>query len=267
MNEEKFFEIREKMKDYEYRVINKNNSRILTVRSPNKYPDIVNDVERLVERIKIDDMKSLTNVCLIGEKEVINVQPRIIDVLVRSRKEHDDKIVEKMREKLGMDESTSFRDDDDPNKLCRFALRISTMIEEYPGLIKKMEMPPDGVSIIYIIGHDGYVRIMADDFVKMLRSKERYVDKIKEKFVSSGYKIINLEDVDTAGSKDNYRIIAKYFDRASLKDAENALNTIEKLRADVELIVSISFPKELKRFAMGKKIELVKADEIEELIL
>ncbi len=266
MNDERFSGIREKMKDYEYRVLNENNFRVLAVRSPNRYPDMVNDVERLVERIKIDDMKSLTNVCLIGEKEVVNVQPKIIDVLVRSRKEHDDKIVEKIRKKLEMNESTTFTDDD-PNKLCRFAFRIPAMIEEYPGIIKKMKMPPDDVSIIYIIGHDGYVRIMADDFVKMLRSKERYVDKIKEKFVSSGYKIINLEDVDAAGSKDNYRIIAKYFDRASLEDAKNALSTIEKLRADVGLIVSINSPKELKRFAMGKKIELVKADEIEDLFL
>ncbi len=266
MDDERFSGIREKMKDYEYRVINKNNFRVLAVRSPNRYPDMVNDVEHLVERIKIDDMKSLTNVCLIGEKEVVNVQPKIIDVLVRSRKEHDNKIVEKIR-KLEMNESTTFTDDDDPNKLCRFAFRIPAMIEEYPGLIKKMKMPPADVSIIYIIGYDGYVRIIADDFVKMLRSKERCVDKIKEKFVSSGYKIINLGDVDAAGSKDNYRIIAKYFDRASLEDAENALNTIEKLRADVGLIVSISFSKELKQFAMGKKIELVKADKIEDLFL
>lgn len=267
MDDKEFSEMREKMRDYEYRVVNENNLRVLAVRSPNRYPDMVNDVERLVERIKIHDAKSLTNVYLIGEKEVVNVQPKIIDVLVRSRKEQDDKNVEKIRKKLDVNESTTFKDEDDPNNLLRFAFRIPTMIEEYPRLIKKMEMPPDDVSIIYIIGHDGYVRIMADDFVKMLRSKERYVDKIKEKFVSSGYKIINLKDADAAGSKDNYRIIAKYFDRASLEDAENALNTTEKLRANVGLIVSINFSKEVKRFAMGKKIELVKADEIEDLFL
>lgn len=267
MNEEKIFDIRNEMRDYEYRVIDDSGGRILAVKSPNKYPDIVNDVEHLVERIRMEDTKALTEVCLIGEKEVVSVQPKIIDVLVRARKKEDDRIVEKMRKKIGMNENAIFIDENDPYKLCRFVFRIPAMVDEHPSFIKKMEMPPDDVAVIYIIGHDGYVRIMADDFVKMLRSKERCIDKMKEKFISSGYRIIELGGADAAASKENCRVIVKYFDRCSSEDAKNVLNTIENLRSDVGLIISINFPKEVRRFAMGKKIELVKVDEIEDLFL
>lgn len=267
MNDEKFFELRQKMKDYDYRILDGEGDRVLAVRSPNKYPDIVNDVERLVERIKINDVKHLTNVCLVGEEEVLDVQPKIVGLLVRTRKNHDDRIVEKMRKQLGVNKSTIFTDENDVYKLRRFAFRMPAGVDEYHGFIKKTPMPPEDVSIIYIIGNDDYVRIMADDFVKLLRSKEECVDRMKENFVSSGYELINLSCVDVAASKENQRMIVKYFDRCSVEDAENTLNLVEHLRADVGLIVSVNFPKEAKRFAMGKKIELVKTDEIEDLFL
>jgi len=267
MNDEKFFELREKMKDYEYRCIDDEGGRVLAVRSPDKYPDIVNDVERLVERIKISDAKTLINVCLVGEKEILNVQPKIIELLVRNRKKYDDSIVEKMKKQLGMNENTIFIDENDVHKLRRFMFRMPADVDEYPGFIKKIPMPPEDVSIIYLIGNDDYVRIMADDFVKLLRSKEECIDRIKERFVSSGYEIINLSDVDAAASKENWRVVVKYFDRCSVGDAENALNLVEHLRADVGLVVSVNFSKEVKRFAMGKKIELVRTDDIGGLFL
>ncbi|MBU3901907.1 MAG: hypothetical protein KKE04_00885 [Candidatus Thermoplasmatota archaeon] len=267
MNDEKFFEIREKMKDREYMSINEYGSRVLVVRSPNRYPDIVNDVERLVERIKINDAKALTDVYLIGEKEIVNVQPKIIEVLVRNRKEYDDKIVEKMRNQLSVNESTIFTDKNDVYKLCRFAFRIPGEIDEYSVFIKKIQMPPEDVSIIYLIGNDDYVRIMADDFVKLLRSKEECIGRMKEKFISSGYEIINLDGVDVAALKGNQRMVVTYFDRCSVEDVENMLNIVEHLRADVGLVISVNFPKEVKRFAMGKKIELIKTDEIGDLFL
>ena len=267
MNDEKFFEIREKMKDYECTLIDECGDRVLVVRSPNRYPDIVNDVECLVERININDANALTDAYLVGEKEIINVQPKIIEVLVRNRKEYDDKTVEKMRKQLGVNESTIFTDENDVHKLRRFVFRMPAEIDEYPVFIKKIQMPPEDVSIIYLIGNDDYVRIMAYDFVKLLRSKEECIERMKEKFISSGYEIINLSDVDIAASKDNQRIVVKYFDRCSVEDAENMLNIVEHLRADVGLIVSINFSKEVKRFAMGKKIEFVKTDEIEDLFL
>ncbi|MDI6916891.1 MAG: hypothetical protein QMC80_03750 [Thermoplasmatales archaeon] len=266
MNDEKFFELREKMKDYDYRIIDEEGARVLAVRSPNRYPDIVNDVERLVERIKANDAKSLTNICLVGEKEALNVQPKIVEMLVRNRKKYDDNIVEKMRKHLGMNESTIFTDENDVHKLRRFMFRMPAEIDEYPNFIKKLN-PPEDISIMYIIGNDDYVRIMADDFVKLLRSKEECVDRIKEKFVSSGYEIINLSGVDVAASKENLRMVVKYFDRCSVGDAENTLNLVEHMRADVGLIVSVNFAKEVKRFAMGKKIELVRTDKIGDLFL
>ncbi|MDI6887066.1 MAG: hypothetical protein QMC98_00285 [Candidatus Thermoplasmatota archaeon] len=261
---------RKELKPYEYKIVEEGGKKILVASTPNVYPDIVNDLENIVEKVDSEDAKNLTNVCIIGEREVLGVDTRILEALLIKRKKSDDAIVARLRKKLNTNlRALSFEDEDDVHKIKRLALKIPNDANNYKEYLWEFSQVDKDAKIIYIIGNNNYVRLTGEHFYELLSSKEQVIDKIKSKFLACSYELVSLEgaNIDLAAKKSNRRIIVKYCRDCSLEDAKNINDEAERLRADVCFVIVNKISKEVKKFALGKKIELFELDELENLEL
>ncbi|MDI6707626.1 MAG: hypothetical protein QME47_00815 [Candidatus Thermoplasmatota archaeon] len=268
--EHELVKFRKELKPYEYKIVEEGSKKILVASTPNVYPDIVNDLENIVEKVDSEDAKNLTNVCIIGEREVLGVDTRLLEALLIKRKKSDDAIVARLRKKLNTNlRELSFEDKDDVHKIKRLALKIPDDANNYKEYLWEFSQVDKDAKIIYIIGNNNYVRMTGEHFYELLSSKEQVIDKIKSKFLASGYELVSLEgaNIDLAAKKSNRRIIVKYCRDCSLEDAKNINDEAERLRADVCFVIVNKISKEVKKFALGKKIELFELDELENLEL
>lgn len=274
-------------KPYNYEIVRKNNATILVMRSPHRYPDLVNDLERTIERLDLRGNLKLTHACLIGKEKTIGIDIRIINRLIEKRMVKDERIVKKLRNVLKENFSPYiFKDKEDFKKLLRCAIKIPTDIKNLNeiwirGRLREIKID-EGVEVLYIIGNDDFLRVKTEDFQKFLRPKESLEDIAKKVEIiktfetilrGSGYKILDLDrkdNVDIKAKKDkgliNY-IVGRYYKNCEIDDAKEFLNIVEEMKADVGFLISKRFPIDVKIFSYGKKIELVRSREIEVLLI
>jgi hypothetical protein len=268
--EQELFKLRSKLRYYECKIIEKEDSKILVVSTPNIYPDLVNDLENIVYEVDESEAKNLTHICIIGEREALGVDPRILEALLIKRKKQDDTIVARVRKKLNDDfKELSFEDDYDVYKISRLAIKIPNDANNYKEYIWKFNNVAKDAKIVYLIGDNNYVRLSGARFYELLSSKEQVIERVKSKILASGYELVSLENanIDLAAKKSDSRIIVKYRQECSLEDAKNTNEEAERLRADICLVITNKISKEVKKFALGKKIELFEIDELKNLEL
>lgn len=268
----KFYSLKTALRPYEYKVVEEEQGRVLVFRTPNKYPDVVNDIEDVVERIRYEDAENLAKICIIGEEEILGIEAKILEALMKDRRRRDDKIISNARKKLTEFFSPMpFKDDEDEHALERCALRIPGDAAKYQMFISKFPPIPKSAAVIYIIGDTDYVRIFGEDFFKIPTSKEEIIKRCEEKFVSEGYEIIKLDisdiNIDMAVKKGDYRAVLRYCENCGIEQAKLCVEEAERLRTDVYIVVSGGFSKDVKAYALGKKIELVEIKRIEELCI
>lgn len=262
--------LRKELGHYEYKVVEKGDKKILLINTPNIYPDLVNDLEIIVEKIDERDAENLTHICIIGEREALGVDTKILEALLIKRKKHDDVIVAKIRKKIDTNfKELSFEDEDDVYKIARLAFKIPADANNYKDYLWKFSDMPRDAKVVYLVGDNNYVRIAGNRFYELLSSKEQVIEKIKSKLLANGYELVHLEnaDIDLAVKKSGSRIIVKYCRDCSLEEAKNINEEAERLRADVCFMIVNKISKEVKKFALGKKIELLEISELKDLEL
>lgn len=263
---EYFLKLRDELDIYQYKIVENKNIRLLAVKTPDKYPDLVNDLERTVERVNVDDCKNLTHVCLIGEKEVLGIQPKLLEVLLRDRIKYDEATVSEIRDKLRYNEGIVFVKKDDIHKVSRYAYRVNNA-KGFRGYISLLGDIPKDVDIVYLIGDNDYRRFMRDDLIIRAGRKDEINNFLIEQFHKKGYQILAIDDFDLAVTKDSRRIVFKYYDNCDVNTAKDFLENVERVHADVGFIISEDFAPDVKTFSYGKKIELLKVDEVKDLCL
>lgn len=198
LSKDELIKLKHQIDPNNYKVIEKDNSRILIIRSPNEYPDIVNDLEIMINKFDLRDTDGLSIACIIGDAEVIGVSISAIKSLISRRIEDDEKIAIDLADKLEEPYSSIiFESEDDPLNAIRLGIRVPGKLEEYKpqelqqNLFSKMKSLPRNGEIIYIISDDGYVRINGKDFYSQLteflrenpdRNKEltdEYIDRAR----------------------------------------------------------------------------------------
>lgn len=274
-------------KAYNYEIIKKPYTTILAMRSSHKYPDLVNDLERTIERMDLSKELNLTHACLIGQQKTIGIDIRIIYRLIERRKVEDERIFKRLTESLSNNyEPFIFKDKDDVKKLLRCGIKIPTEIKNIneiwvKGTLREIIIPDD-VSIVYILGDNDYIRMKKEDFQDFLNPKERMenieqknevIKKFKTILRGSGYKIQVLKKkdfVDIIAKKESgfiKKFVVKYYNNCVIKEAQEFLDIITQMDVDLGFLVSNRFPTDVKLFSYGKKIELVRTREIEGLLI
>jgi hypothetical protein len=79
LSETEILNIRNNLKNYDYEVLTKLENIILAIRTDRDHPDLMEDLENVYHQLEQKDTFDLTHVCLIGNENVINVKPEIID--------------------------------------------------------------------------------------------------------------------------------------------------------------------------------------------
>lgn len=167
-----------KLNPYEYTIYTKGLDRILIIKSPNAVPDIINDLEYMVEKIENSDLEEATAACLLGSAESTNISLSILWSLIDRRKEHDQNIVKKLSEHINRSYGTMlFTADDDPNGMMRLAIRLPVPVrliteDNLPGLLSDTDIPRQG-EVVYIIGDDGFKRFNGKKFFKVIERDEQ----------------------------------------------------------------------------------------------
>ena len=274
-------------KAYNYEIITDSNNIILVMRSPYKYPDLVNDLERTIEKMDLSKPLNLTHACLIGKEKTIGIDIRIINRIIDLRREEDTRIVNKLRGYLTDDFKASvFKDKEDFKKILRCGIQIPTSVNNInefwiKGTLREIEID-DEVSIVYIIGENDFLRLKIEDYYDFLNPKESMEDiENKNEIINtfkgilrgSGYKILDItkkDFVDIKAKKENGiigELAVKYYVNCDIKEAQEFQNIIEQMKIDVGFLISKRFSLEVKLFSYGKKIELVRTREIEGLLL
>ena len=159
----------------DYLVVESGSERILVIRSAREFPDIVNDLEGMINKLDIRDTSELSHALIIGSEEVVGVPLASIQSLVNRRNEDDERISEDLTEKLIEPFTTLlFESEDDPLKTLRLGIRISGKIEDLRGqqlpeiVFSKIKSLPRKSEVIYLIADDGYLRMSGIEFYRKL---------------------------------------------------------------------------------------------------
>jgi hypothetical protein len=159
----------------DYLVVESGSERILVLRSAREFPDIVNDLEGMINKLDIRDTNELSYALIIGSEEVVGVPLDAIQSLVDRRIEDDERIAEDLTEKLIEPFTTLlFESEDDPLKTLRLGIRITGKLEDLKGpqlpemLFSKIKSLPRKSEVIYIIADDGYLRMSGTQFYRKL---------------------------------------------------------------------------------------------------
>ncbi len=175
LSREDLIKLKHSIEPNDYQVVAAGNSNLLVIRSPQEYPDIVNDLESLINKFDMRDVDQADQVCIIGDAEVVGVSIEAIKSLMDRRIEDDEQIATDLEEKLSEPYDTlSFHSDDDPFKILRLGIRIPGSLEDFKPqqlretLFSKIKDLPRESEIVYLIAKDGYLRLSGKEFYKYL---------------------------------------------------------------------------------------------------
>jgi hypothetical protein len=228
LTKEELIKLKHQIDANDYRLVEHGNARILVIRSALEFPDIVNDLEIMINRFDIRDTNQLSSACIIGDAEVVGVGIDAIESLMKRRIEDDEIIAAHLAEKLDDPYSTLlFDSDDDPLKVLRLGIRVPGKLEEFKpqelqeNLFLKIKNVPHNGEIIYLITEDGYVRISGKDFYSQLKEFLHEHPEINQELAT--------ELVDTA--RDD---IAEYFLSKESEDIDIEPGRQEQLNAFIQ---------------------------------
>jgi len=174
-SKDEFIKIKTSLDSYDYTVIEQAGLKVLAIRSPEDYPDMVNDLETVAAGLSLDEPEDLTHVTIIGNSEVIGVPVPILVNLLLMKQEEDQRIVLTLREKLNRPlETYLFQDESDPHQLQRVAIMAPGSLEEVQEkgmreIFGGVPVPPDA-RVFYIVGTDGFFKL----------SRREYMDELVE---------------------------------------------------------------------------------------
>ncbi len=175
LSKEELIKLKHQINSYDYRVIEHGSRRFLIIRSALEFPDIVNDLEIMINKFDIRDITQIDFAMIIGDAEVIGVSVDAISSLLNRRIEDDEMIAADLDDKIEEPYSTiTFESEDDPLKAVRLGIRVPGKLENYKPnelketLFSKMKSFPKDCEIVYLISDDGYIRISGKVFYKQL---------------------------------------------------------------------------------------------------
>jgi hypothetical protein len=143
---------------------------VLVIRSGQDYPDIVNDVETISDELEFEDIDGLTDVCIVGNQEIIGIKIDVINTMMEKRMGEDAKIVEDLYNKLENDyEVLLFESEHDAHRKLRLGIRLPMDMKsinsiKLPEILTKVDIPARKAKVVYIIANDDYLRIYGKRF-------------------------------------------------------------------------------------------------------
>ena len=176
LTREELIKLKHQIKPNDYLVVESAADRILVVRSERELPDIVNDLDGMINKLDIRDTNELTHALIIGEEEVIGVPLNAITSLVERRIEDDNLIAEDLGEKLVEPYTILiFESENDPLKTLRLGIRVEGNLKDFKPqelpeiLFSKIKSLPRHSEVVYLIAEDGYIRLSGNEFYRRLR--------------------------------------------------------------------------------------------------
>ncbi|WP_455391468.1 hypothetical protein [[Eubacterium] cellulosolvens] len=176
LNREELIRLKHQIEPNDYLVVESGKDRILVVRSSREYPDIVNDLDSMINKLDVQDANELSNALIIGEEEVVGVPLAAIESLIKRRNEEDEQIASDLAEKLIEPYTTLlFESENDPLKTLRLGIRVKGNLKDFkPKLLPevlflKIKSLPRHSEVVYLISEDGYIRLSGNEFYRRLR--------------------------------------------------------------------------------------------------
>jgi hypothetical protein len=171
LNKEELIKLKHSINGYDYQVVEHGSRRILIIRSELEFPDIVNDLEIMINKFDMRDISQLDQAMIIGDAEVVGIPVDAINSLITRRIEDDEVIAGDLEDKLEEPYSSMvFEHEDDTLKVVRLGIKVPGKLEDYKPqelretLFSKMKSFPRDCEIVYLLADDGYVRINGKDF-------------------------------------------------------------------------------------------------------
>ncbi len=176
LTKEEIIKLKHQIEPNDYLVVHSGQQQILVIRTQRKFPDIVNDLENIVNKLDLRDVNQLSHALIIGDEEVVGIPLDAIDTLMTRRTEDDERIASDLGEKLIEPYTTLlFESDNDPMKTLRLGIRIAGNLKELKPqqlpeiLFSKIKSLPRHSEVIYLLAEDGYLRLSGSDFYRRLR--------------------------------------------------------------------------------------------------
>jgi hypothetical protein len=147
---------------------------VLVIRSGMDYPDIVNDVEAISDELEPEEIDGLTDVCIVGDLEIVGIKLEVINTIMEKRMGEDAKIVEDLYNKLQKDyDILLFESEHDAHKKLRLGIRVPMDIKSLksthlPEILTRIDLPARKARVVYIIADDDYLRFYGKKFYQEL---------------------------------------------------------------------------------------------------
>jgi hypothetical protein len=175
LNKEELIKLKHSIDAYDYQIVEHGSRRILIIRSELEFPDIVNDLEIMINKFDMRDINQLDQAMIIGDAEVLGIPVDAINSLMSRRIEDDEVIAGDLEDRLEESYSTLvFEHEDDPLKVVRLGIKVPGKLEDYKPqelketLFSKMKSFPRDCEIVYLLADDGYVRMNGKKFYNQL---------------------------------------------------------------------------------------------------
>ena len=175
LNRDELIKLKHQIEPMDYLVVESGHERILVIRTEREFPDLVNDLECMINKLDIRDTNELSHALIIGEEEVVGVPLKAIEALIERRMEEDERIATDLSEKLIEPYTTLlFESENDPIKTLRLGIRVAGNIGDFKPqqlpeiLFSKIKSLPRHSEVIYLIADDGYIRLSGNEFYRRL---------------------------------------------------------------------------------------------------
>jgi hypothetical protein len=222
LTREELIKLKHQLDPDDYLVVESGRDRILVIRSAREFPDIVNDLDGLINKLDIRDTNDLSSALIIGEEEVVGVPLEAINSLITRRNEEDEQIATDLGEKLIEPYTTLlFESENDPLKTLRLGIRVRGNLKDFKAqeipelLFSKIKSLPRHSEVVYLITEDGYIRLSGIEFYRKLHeflkenpNKNRELakefiymtrGKLADHFIDNG----SLEDIFETSKQEN----------------------------------------------------------------
>ncbi|HLE47879.1 MAG TPA: hypothetical protein VI818_06240 [Candidatus Thermoplasmatota archaeon] len=175
---------------YQFELINREEQRLLFLRSPRREPDPVTDVEECIERMPDWALTDLHDIFLLGDVGSFHLPATSIRPILERRQRIDATILQHWRDNLDTHYGLGLeRVVGDPQNLVRLGVRIPqprisdlseadlVRIARVAGpLLASGESPT--VRLVYILAEEGHVRMSGDDFFADIQPRWEELQRI-----------------------------------------------------------------------------------------
>jgi len=171
LTKDEFIKIKTALDPYDFAVIDQLGMKILAIRSPTDFPDMVTDLEVVAPELSLDEPETLTHAVIIGNNDNLGVPVEMVASLLKMKKEDDARIVSTIRDKIKHPlETYLFKDQYDQKAVLRLGIRSPMPLEELQSKDFKEVFEgvpvPNGTRVVYIIAADGYMKVSAKEFLR-----------------------------------------------------------------------------------------------------